>query len=65
MLTGGLSHTDYGDRAVIGGLALDFYRRVAQLYNKELYFWRGPEPTAGEKLLKDWLKEKKRYGYLW
>jgi hypothetical protein len=57
MLTGGLSHTDYGDRAVIGGLALDFYRRVAKLYNSELYFWRGPEPTIGENLLKEWLKE--------
>ncbi len=48
MLTGGLSHTDYGDRAVIGGSAIDFYRRVAKYYNKELYFWRGPEPTVGE-----------------
>lgn len=59
MLTGGLSHTDYGDRAVIGGLAIDFYRRVAKYYDKELYFWRGPEPTIGENLLKDWLKELK------
>ena len=57
MLTGGLSHTDYGDRAVIGGLAVDFYRRVAKYYHKDLYFWRGPEPTAGENLLKAWLKE--------
>lgn len=59
MVTGGLSHTDYGDRAVIGGLAVDFYRRVAKVYNKDLYFWRGPEPTIGENLLKDWLKELK------
>jgi hypothetical protein len=59
MLTGGLSHTDYGDRAVIGGLAIDFYRRVAKVYNKDLYFWRGPEPTVGENLLKDWLRELK------
>jgi hypothetical protein len=57
MLTGGLSHTDYGDRAVIGGLAIDFYKRVAKYYNKELYFWRGPEPTVGENLLKSWLNE--------
>ncbi len=59
MLTGGLSHTDYGDRAVIGGLAVEFYRRVAKQYNTSLYFWRGPEPTLGEKLLKDWLSELK------
>lgn len=59
MTTGGLSHTDYGDRAVIGGLAVDFYRKVAKVYNKDLYFWRGPEPTIGEKILKDWLQELK------
>lgn len=57
MLTGGLSHTDYGDRAVIGGLAIEFYKRVAKHYGKELYFWRGPEPTVGENILKAWLKE--------
>ena len=59
MVTGGLSHTDYGDRAVIGGLALDFYRRVAKHYNKDLYFWRGPEPTVGETILKNWLADSK------
>ena len=57
MLTGGLSHTDYGDRAVIGGLALEFYGRVATAYKKPLFFWRGPEPTLGEQLLRDWLRE--------
>jgi len=59
MLTGGLSHTDYGDRAVIGGMALEFYERVAKAYNKPLYFWRGPEPALGEKILGDWLEEAK------
>lgn len=59
MLTGGLSHTDYGDRAIIGGLALEFYRKVATAYQKPLFFWRGPEPHIGEKLLIDWLKESK------
>lgn len=59
MVTGGLSHTDYGDRAVIGGLALEFYERVARVYKKPLFFWRGPEPTIGEKILSDWLKEAK------
>ncbi len=59
MVTGGLSHTDYGDRAVIGGLALEFYERVAARYGKPLFFWRGPEPTIGEEILRDWLKESK------
>lgn len=58
MLTGGLSHTDYGDRAVIGGLALDFYREVARRYQKPLYFWRGPEPAVGEAILRDWLRQR-------
>ncbi|MEL7589025.1 MAG: FAD-dependent oxidoreductase [Prolixibacteraceae bacterium] len=57
MLTGGLSHTDYGDRAVIGGLALEFYQRVADHYQKPLYFWRGPEPHVGEQILKKWLED--------
>jgi flavin-dependent dehydrogenase len=65
MLTGGLSHTDYGDRAVIGGLALEFYKRVAKVYNKPLYFWRGPEPHLGEKLLRDWLKESTSVDHIW
>lgn len=59
MVTGGLSHTDYGDRAVIGGLALELYERVAKVYEKPLFFWRGPEPTKGEKILCDWLKEER------
>ena len=56
MLTGGLSHTDYGDRSVIGGLALEFYKKVAAQYKTSIYFWRGPEPTVGEAIFKDWLK---------
>ena len=36
MLSGGLSHTDFGDRAVIGGLCLEFYQRVADYYKKDL-----------------------------
>jgi len=59
MLTGGLSHTDYGDRAVIGGLTLTFYEKVARVYKTPLFFWRGPEPHLGEQLLRDWLAESK------
>lgn len=57
MVTGGLSHNDYGDRTVIGGMALDFYEKVARYYNKPLYYWRGPEPHVGEKIFRDWLED--------
>lgn len=57
MVTGGLSHNDYGDRTVIGGMALDFYRKVAAYYDKPLYYWRGPEPHVGEKIFLDWLAD--------
>ena len=42
MVSSGLSHTDYGDPAVIGGLALEFYERVAQHYGAEN--WSLPSP---------------------
>ena len=57
MVTGGLSHTDYGNRTVIGGLALEFYQRVAEHYGTHPFYWRGPEPHIGEEILKDWLDE--------
>lgn len=57
MVTGGLSHTDFGDRAVIGGLALEFYRRVGAHYGVPTYYWRGPEPRIAEQILTDWLRE--------
>lgn len=57
MVTGGLSHTDFGDRAVIGGLALAFYERVGRHYGKPTYYWRGPEPHVGEQILTDWLRD--------
>ena len=57
MVTGGLSHNDYGDRTVIGGMALDFYKKVADHYDKPLYYWRGPEPHVGEKIFADWLED--------
>ncbi|MBR9997845.1 MAG: FAD-dependent oxidoreductase, partial [Cyclobacteriaceae bacterium] len=57
MVTGGLSHTDFGDRTVIGGLALEFYRKVAEHYQTHTFHWRGPEPHVGEKIFKDWLEK--------
>lgn len=57
MTSGGLSHTDFGDRAVIGGLALAFYEEVGERYGKPTYYWRGPEPHVAEEILRDWLTE--------
>ncbi len=57
MVTGGLSHTDYGDRTVIGGLALKFYQKIAEYYQAQLFYWRGSEPHIGEKIMLDWLKK--------
>jgi hypothetical protein len=59
MVTGGLSHTDYGDRTVIGGLTYEFYKKIAEHYNTHVFYWRGPEPHVGEKILRDWLDEYK------
>ena len=59
MVTGGLSHTDYGDRTVIGGLTYQFYQKVADYYKTHVFYWRGPEPHVGEKILKDWLQASK------
>src|SRR4030042_2772871 len=55
MVTGGLSHNDYHDRSVIGGLSLEFYQKVADYYGKPLYYWRGPEPHVGEMIFREWL----------
>jgi len=57
MVTGGLSHTDYGDRTVIGGLTYQFYQKVADFYKTQVFYWRGPEPHVGEQIMLAWLKE--------
>jgi hypothetical protein len=57
MVTGGLSHNDYGDRTMIGGTALEFYRKVADHYNMPIYYWRGPEPHVGKRIFRQWLNE--------
>lgn len=57
MVTGGLSHTDYGDRTVIGGLTTEFYQKITDHYKTHVFYWRGPETHVGEKILKDWLDD--------
>ena len=55
MVSGGLSHTDYGDPAVIGGLSLEFYERVAHHYGVANWTLRGPEPHLAERIFREWL----------
>ena len=57
MVSGGLGHTDYGDRRVIGGLALEFYKRVARHYDTETWGLVGPEPHVAEEIFRRWLDE--------
>ncbi|HET6823427.1 MAG TPA: FAD-dependent oxidoreductase [Anaerolineales bacterium] len=57
MVSGGLSHTDYGDTAVIGGLALEFYERVARHYGAENWSLRGPEPHLAERIFRECLQQ--------
>ena len=57
MISGGLSHTDYGDPSVIGGLALEFYERVARHYGVENWSLRGPEPNLAERIFREWLEQ--------
>ncbi len=60
MVSGGLGRTDYNelhDRGVIGGLALEFYARVARHYGAETWGFRGPEPHAAEQIFREWLRE--------
>lgn len=60
MTTGGLSRTDVGKREVIGGMALEFYRRLGKRYDVgrfgqdvAWYF----EPRVGEQVLEEMLRE--------
>uniref|UniRef100_A0A914DLA4 FAD dependent oxidoreductase n=1 Tax=Acrobeloides nanus TaxID=290746 RepID=A0A914DLA4_9BILA len=57
MVSGGLSDTDLGNRVVIGGYALEFYRRVGNYYyqNDTVMWW--PEPHVAEKIFNDMVSE--------
>src|SRR5581483_3311793 len=62
MVSGGLSHTDVGRREVIGGMALEFYRRAGAHYNLAQYLqeiaWY-VEPHVAEQIFRDLLRESK------
>jgi ribulose 1,5-bisphosphate synthetase/thiazole synthase len=49
--SGGLGKTDFGNKAVIGGMSRQFYKRLGQHYGKD-EVWTF-EPSAAEKLFND------------
>jgi hypothetical protein len=55
MTAGGLSCTDIGNKAAIGGLSREFYQRAGQHYGVKEE-WRF-EPHIAEKIYENWLKE--------
>lgn len=55
MTSGGLTYTDLGNKAVIGGLARQFYRRVGRHYGAE-EAWKF-EPSVAEAVFDDMLSE--------
>ncbi len=55
MVTGGLGRTDHGNKATIGGFALEFYERLGKHYGKDIEWY--PEPSAAEKVLLDMIRE--------
>jgi hypothetical protein len=56
MSSGGLGWTDFGNKAVIGGLSLEYYRRVGREYGKNEAVWTF-EPHVAEKAFKDLVRE--------
>lgn len=70
MISGGLCNTDIGDRSTVGGLALEFLKRVVQHYSdtygpKSPEFaacknWRKYEPHIAEQTFEQMMKEQPR-----
>lgn len=55
MVSGGLSYTDLGNIAVIGGLAKEFFVNAGEYYNKKVSWYY--EPQVAEKILKEMLNK--------
>jgi hypothetical protein len=56
MTSGGLGWTDFGNKAAVGGMSLDFYRRVGRAYGKDEPAWTF-EPHVAERVFHDLVKE--------
>lgn len=55
LTSGGLGFTDFGNKAAVGGISLEFYKRLGKHYGVEAE-WRF-EPGVAEKTLVAWLVE--------
>lgn len=55
--SGGLSQTDIGNKAAIGGIAREFYRRMGKHYGKEEQWTL--EPNVAERIFFDFVNESK------
>ncbi|MBY0011774.1 FAD-dependent oxidoreductase [Paenibacillus typhae] len=56
LTSGGLGDTDVGMKEAVGGLSLEFYRRVARKYAQEEACWLF-EPKVALEVLQDWVAE--------
>lgn len=56
MTSGGLGDTDIGMEQAVGGLSLEFYRRIARWYGQDGVRWLF-EPKAALGVLNDWVAE--------
>ncbi|QNK60071.1 FAD-dependent oxidoreductase [Paenibacillus sp. PAMC21692] len=54
--SGGLGDTDFGDKSAIGGLSLDFYRRLGRRYGSEHAAWLF-EPKEALAVFHEWVEE--------
>lgn len=55
MVTGGLSATDHGEKEVVGGYSLEFYKRLGRYYQREMEWY--PEPRVAETVLQAMVQE--------
>ncbi len=56
MSSGGLGWTDFGNKAAIGGMSLDFYKRVGKAKGRDDAVWTF-EPSVAEAVFKDLVRE--------
>ncbi|TDD72328.1 FAD-dependent oxidoreductase [Jiangella aurantiaca] len=57
MTSGGLGYTDIGDVRVVGGMAGDLRRAIADWYGVAEGHYAGPEPHVAEAIYLRWLEE--------
>ena len=55
MTSGGLGRTDHGKKETIGGMSLEFYKRLGKHYGEDVTWYF--EPHVAEKVLRDWAAE--------